>query len=154
MNLPDLMELLQGPVTPAPIPLIPATVGWVVLGLWLVAVVGLVAIAWVRRYRRNAYRRQALAMLKELAKRAEDNPAGVAEAISTIVKSAALQAYPRTRVAALTGSDWAVFLRDTSNRDPLVSAAAGQLARAAYQPNSEPLQLLEPALRWVKVHRA
>ena len=74
--------------------------------------------------------------------------------IAEIVKRAALGAYPRARVAGLHGRDWARFLCESSGDDRQVTEAAESLASAAYRPDADGRALLQPARRWVRVHRA
>lgn len=138
-------------VVPPPVPWWPPAPGWWIVGAGLLATLAILALVSVRRYRRNAYRRAALA---ELAAIPAVDAAG-AVAISAILKRAALVAYPRAEVAALTGDKWLAFLdRSAATRDFTDGPAAG-LARAAY--GGAPGQggdALAAARRWVKHHRA
>ena len=154
LNLPQLIELMHELVVPEPVSWIPATTGWLVIGGWLLAVAGIALREFILHRRRNRYRRDAAAMLRELAARTEADPEGVTQGICTVLKRTALQAYPRETVASLSGPDWAQFLCETSNDDPVVVAAATQLATAAYRRDPDPGELLAPAQRWIRVHRA
>jgi hypothetical protein len=104
-NLPDLMAALNDIADPAPISMMPQTAGWAVLaligGCWLIWGV----FRGLRHRRATAYRRAALRELKWVG----DDP----QAISEILKRAALVAYPREQVAALAGSEWLNFLETT-----------------------------------------
>lgn len=154
LNLPQLLDLMHENVMPEPVSWLPGTDGWwVVLG-WLLAVALLVALAVRRRWRRNRYRREALASLDAIASRSDLAPQESARAVAEIVKRAALAAFPRKDVAALHGDAWAQFLGDSSGNDRRVREAAGRLAAAAYRPDANGVPLIEPARRWVRRHRA
>lgn len=154
LNLAELLDLMHGLVLPAPVPWMPATEGWwVVLG-WLAAIVLLTSRHLVLRYRRNRYRRVALAELLSIEAQSSDGPEWTAQAVAVLLKRTALSAYPRRQVARLSGPDWARFLCDSTNGDKLVARWADQLAVAAYRPGVDAMPLFGPARRWIKVHRA
>ena len=141
-------------VVPEPVPWIPQTPGWWVLLGWVLAVVALCTLAFIRRRQRNRYRREALALLDNVESDTEVPPAESARRVAEIVKRTALVAYPRSRVAKWYGEDWARFLRETTGNDKRISEAAGSLATAAYRPDADGRALVPPARRWVRVHRA
>ena len=154
LNLPQLLELMHEIVVPEPVPWIPQTPGWWVLLGWTIAVVALCTLAFVRKRRRNRYRREALALLDTVELDTEVSPAESARRVAEIVKRTALVAYPRTRVANLYGEAWAEFLRDSAGNDKRISEAADSLATAAYRPDADGRALVPSARRWVRVHRA
>jgi Domain of unknown function (DUF4381) len=141
----DLLNELVEPPEPPPVAMTPQTWGWAVLATLLA-----VALAWLawqawRRWRANAYRRAALV---ELAA-AGDDPAKVAE----ILRRTALAAWPRERVASLTGRDWLVFL-DATGGIGFVDGPGAALAEAPYRGGEAPAPGLgEVAARWVRRHR-
>jgi hypothetical protein len=151
-NLPDLLELLEPVVYPDPVSLMPATVGWPVLLIWLLGMLVVGLVHWRRRWLANAYRRVARAEIAQLRVSAGDAQQ-VAAGIAGIVKRAALVAYPRSEVAHLAGSDWQRFLENSCQRDPQIVAAAALLAKAAYLPDPDPDAIAAPALRWIDKHR-
>jgi hypothetical protein len=154
LNLPELLDRMHGLAMPEPVPWLPQTPGWwIVLG-WLVAVLLLVAWQVARRRRRNRYRRDALAELRAIETDSRTDPAVAAQRIAGVLKRTALVAYPREQVAALYGSDWARFLRESSDDDPQVAGDADLLATAAYRPDTDPKALAGPARRWIRRHRA
>ncbi len=154
LNLPQLLDLMHGIVVPDPVPWTPQTSGWWVLLGWLVAVVALSALKYVQYRRRNRYRREALDVLDDIDKHAADDPVGSAAAIAALVKRTALAVWPRERVASLHGDEWAAFLVESAGNDSRVAGAAPKIARAAYDPRSSGSELVKPARRWIKVHRA
>lgn len=137
-------------VVPPPSPWWPPAPGW-----WILAAAFLVAIAilgWMaaRRYRANAYRREALAALADISPVATS-----AAEVSAILKRTALVAYPRTQVASLTGERWLAFLDRTGRTDAFSRGPAAQLAQAAFgAPLRDGAAALAASRRWVKQHRA
>ena len=126
LNLPQLMDLMHGLVMPEAVPWLPQTPGWwVVLG-WLVVVLMLVAWQVVIRRRRNRYRREALQSLAKI--RATDS-AERAQDLPELLKRAALTAWPRSEVAALTGEHWHRFLDRSAGMDRF-GAGAGRATTA------------------------
>ena len=154
LNLPQLLELMHEIVIPDPVPWTPQTPGWWVLLGWSVAVAILIGIAIVRRRRRNRYRREALALLDVIDAEQHLAPTESARRIAEIVKRTALVAYPRQRVARLYGERWAAFLRESAGNDKRVAEAAEAMANAAYRPDADGRSIMQPAKRWVRVHRA
>ena len=98
------MDEFRDIVVPAPVSAAPQTWAWYPLfGALLVATVLLVR--WFVRHRRaTRYRRLALAELEEIRTRQAWGE------LPALVKRVALQAWPRERVAALTGTEWIEFL--------------------------------------------
>lgn len=111
---------------PSPVPLTPATPAWAVLGGLLLALALWLAWRGWRHWRREAYRREARRELSALAS------GGDLDALPALVKRTALAAFPRAAVAALSGDDWAAFLRRTAPRARLSEAQSLALARLSY----------------------
>ncbi len=153
LNLPQLLELMHDRVIPAPIPWLPQTGGWWILAAWFGAVILILAVHAYRKWDANAYRREALQALKDLAAHAQEDPATTATQIAVLVKRTALAAYPRQQVAKLYGDQWADFLRAAARDDPVIDQAADELARAAYRTDVDGSALVAPARRWIRIHR-
>ena len=146
MNPEDLIQQLAPLRTPDPIGFWPlAPVWWVVVGLLVIAL-GLLCFQWLKRYQRNAYRREALKWLSELQEANSD-----VHALSGALKATALNAYEATSVASLSDESWPNFLRDSCSK--LSSDALDVLSRA-HAPNPESLSALDwrDAALWVKHH--
>lgn len=152
LNLPQLLELLHPPVVPELVSWLPQTVGWQILGLWALVTSILLVVYSVKAWRRNRYRRDALAVLDEIASRRHE--ASAPGEIALLIKRTALAVFPRERVANLYGEEWAQFLCESSGGDPRVVNSAHQLATAAYRDGVSGADLVKPAKRWIKVHRA
>lgn len=150
LNLPQLLDLMHGIVEPSAVSWLPQTEGWWVLVGWLLFVCVLGAVKWLARRRRNRYRRASLRSLAGI----EVEAPGAAAEIAAILKRTALAAFPRNEVASLTGPDWAEFLSRTAAGDTRVTDSAPAIARAAYHGDIRAAEIIEPAKRWVKLHRA
>ena len=108
LALVELIDLLEEVPEPLAIPMTPQTPGWIALAA-VILVIGLVLVRWgVNRHRANAYRRAALHELEE----ARDDPSTVA----AILRRTAIAAYPREKVASLSGAQWLAFLDRTASR--------------------------------------
>jgi hypothetical protein len=154
LNLPQLLELMHELVMPEPVSRMPEGSGWWVLLAWLAMVVTISVRALIDRRRRNRYRREAMARLEQIAASAGDDPSAAAAQIAVLLKQAALAAYPRADVASLYGEDWARFLNESASNDPLVEEASMRLATASYRPDADGRELVSPARRWIRIHRA
>lgn len=149
-NQADLAHLADIAVPP-PVPWWPPAPGWWILSAALFLAVAILAWMAGRRYRRNAYRRVALAELAAIGRIAD--PASV-PAVSAILKRAALVAYPRSAVASLTGSAWLVFLDRTGSTSDFTHGSAGVLAQAAFGARpGDNVAMLAASRRWIQRHR-
>ena len=154
LNLPQLLELMHELVMPEPISRMPEGPGWWIFTGWLVLVAAISVRALIERRHRNRYRREAMAALDRIEADAAGNPAAAAARVAVLLKQTALAAYPRADVAALYGEDWARFLNESASNDPVVQEASMQLASASYHPDADGRDLISPARRWIRVHRA
>jgi hypothetical protein len=123
---PGSLENLHDLVMPAPVPWWPPAPGWVIVSTALLMVLGWWLIRAIRHWQSNSYRREALVQLRKIDDLGVDLP--------TLVKRVALSAYPRERVASLTGEQWLTFLDQTGHTDAFTTGAGRWLARLAYEP--------------------
>jgi hypothetical protein len=139
-------------VVPPPVAWWPPALGWWILAATLLAALGILAGAAVRRHRRNAYRRAALAELGALGPVSD---AAGAAAVSAILKRTALVAYPRADVASLTGSGWLAFLDRTAAGNDFTRGSASGIAKAPFgAPLCDSAAIAAAARRWLNRHRA
>ena len=145
MNAP--LDKLHDFYQPAPPAWTPQTVGWYVV----FAIAGL-PILWmivhnVRRWLRNRYRRKAL---RELALLQPDQ-------FSTLLKRTALTAWPREKVASLSGEAWLEFLNKTAGADTFRHAPGNQIEeialRQAALSGDDERALRGIASEWIRRHR-
>jgi Ca-activated chloride channel family protein len=142
-----VLEGLNDIVTPESIPLVPQTIGWLVL--LIVVIVATLAIVVVvrRRYRRNAYRREALEIVN-------DTP--LAE-LPALVKRVALVHAPRSDIAALTGDEWLQYLDRSYGGNGFTEGPGRILATLSFDPSAAAQVASTEELRalistWVRKH--
>jgi outer membrane lipoprotein SlyB len=141
----DLSNLRDLALPPA-VSLWPPAPGW-----WIIAAAGLAAAAILSaaalaRYRRNAYRREALRQLDTVA----------FGAISAVLKRTALAAWPREQVAALTGAAWLAFLDRTGRTTAFTEGAGRHIETLAFggAVDGQAADAARAAARaWVRAHR-
>ncbi|GAB4514017.1 MAG: DUF4381 domain-containing protein [Roseibium sp.] len=125
LNLAELLDLLEPVPEPPQVSMMPQTQGWIWLGAVLLVVLVLAARYFLKRWRGNAYRRQAL---RELRAGAGDVPS-----LAALVRRTALAAYPRSEIAGLHGRDWLTFLDRAYGGDEFSTGAGRLLASAPYR---------------------
>lgn len=140
------LQNLHDIVAPPPVPWLPPAPGWYALGLTALLFLVWGAVILSRRWRRNAYRRQALAELTGLTTGpAADTAAGLLlPRLAELLKRTALAAYGRAQAASLSGQPWLDFLDSRYGR-PLFAGENGRLLLlGAYAPEAQ-LASLSPA---------
>ena len=125
----------------------PQTIGWyVVFVLFGIAVVWL-AIHYLRRWLSDRYRREAL---RELA-------LSPPEQFSTLLKRTALAAWPRERVASLSGEAWLGFLDETAGSDRFMRTPGSRIEEIALRQvalsGDDERELRAIAAEWIRRHR-
>lgn len=155
---PASLDNLRDIVLPPAVPWLPPAVGWRLLAVAVAASALVFLFRAIDRWRRNAYRREALRALDavEARVRAGESPAIAAAEISALLKRAALAAFPRDAVAELTGDRWADFLDRTGRAKDFSSGFAKDLwplACGASLPSSDMSSVVDAARRWLRRHR-
>ena len=122
------LQNLHDIVVPAPVSWLPPAPGWYALGLTLLLLVLWGAFVWYRRWKRNAYRREALAELERIENAFAGDGAAhlLLPRLPELLKRTAIAAYGRGKVASLCGEPWLDFL-DYSSGKPLFSGENGRL---------------------------
>lgn len=143
MSDPSDLSNLRDIVVPPELALWPPAPGWWILLAGGLAMAAMFAGMVVARHRRNAYRRAALVAL-------DGADAGD---ISTILKRAALAAWPRAEVASLTGADWLAFLDRTTGSTVFTQGAGRDLEALAFGGTGDKQAVLVAARNWVRRHR-
>jgi hypothetical protein len=132
------------------------TPGAMLLLLLLMITMALVCWRRYQRWQRNAYRREALALLDATADGGER-----LRLLPKLLKAVALRSYPRQSVAALTGNDWLAFL-DASTSEPgkvFQTDVGRQLLGLSYHAElavtAEQAKVLECRVReWITGHKS
>lgn len=143
---PASLANLRDIALPPPVAWWPPTFGWWVLGGGVLAILLLLLAEVVRRYRANAYRREARRALRSAP----------ASDMASILKRVSLAAYPRREVAGLSGAAWAAFLARTGGFPADASNALERASVDASRPLNvaEARAVLDAADRWIRVHRS
>lgn len=140
----------------------PDMIGWWPLapGWWILLIVAIITLTsltyWlIRRYRRNAYRRQALLQLDQLHRdlQAGGNSSEFATRVNALLKRVALTAYPGDEIASRHSESWQSFLNQQLQADMQFH---DDFATAAYRktcPELDTSQLQQAARQWIKQHR-
>lgn len=150
------LQNLNDIIVPAAVPWWPPAPGWYVLAGILAMVLAAVCVRWLRARRRDLYRRLAL---RELAGIRRDASGQALQALPQLLKRTALAAWPRDRVAALSGAEWHRFLDQSAGMNRFQSGDGEILDRLAYPSRAaeapapgESTRLLEAAERWLRNH--
>jgi Domain of unknown function (DUF4381) len=138
---------------PTPVSLWPQT--WPLRVAVGVVAVGLAVGAWrlARWWYRNRYRRAALAELDRIV--GGSDVADVPLALASLVRRTVLAAFPRDKVATLTGVAWLEFLDRTADTQVFSEGAGRALEDMAYRQTPTDVRPLIGAVRhWIKAHHA
>jgi hypothetical protein len=157
-NVPSI-EQLKELALPAPVSYAPQTWGWWLL-LGMLVMMSLIVVARrYRQWRRDRYRREALARLAQLQQRSGDLNA--LRELPELLKRVALSMPAKLpQATALGGKDWQDFLQ-AHTEQPLPNDFSRQLALLAYAPD-ETLRalphehrqhLFETCKHWMEHHR-
>ncbi|MBE9539972.1 MAG: DUF4381 domain-containing protein [Proteobacteria bacterium] len=140
-------------VPPEGISWLPQTAGW----LWLGGAVLGLALYYLWRglahWYRNRYRREAVARLQTLA--INSDAGEVVADINRVLKITALVAFPRERVARLSGESWVSFLNQQCEQPPFNHELTELLASSTYRRqaiDTQRHQLIQASMMWVQQH--
>jgi Domain of unknown function (DUF4381) len=111
---------------PAPPRWVPQTIGWYVLFTIIALLLLWLLFHAVRQWFANRYRRDAL---RELATATPDQ-------FSVLLKRTALAAWPREKVASLSGDDWLSFLNAAMKTDAFITTPGNRIEQLALRQDS------------------
>ncbi len=145
---------------PAPVPWTPSAPGWILLwGILLLAGVWMLTRLF-SRWKQNAYRRQALRLLEKVKQRSFPGDKTALCALPRLLKNTALKAYPRSRVASLSGEEWIAFLESRCPDPGFRSHAGRHLTAISYEDpetwsftQEQAAQVFSLVNRWIRTHR-
>lgn len=149
---PGSLDRLHDLVAPPPVPWWPPASAWFALGAIVFVLLALLVWRGVAWWLQNRYRRAGLAELAEL-ETAAGGPQTL-PALAALVKRVALAAFPRERVASLSGREWLAFL-DTSAGTSAFSQELGRTLESGYEPGAGGAspELFAAVRYWIKHHR-
>ena len=130
--------------------------GWYFLGGLMILVLAISSYFGIRKYKRNAYRRNAVSQVHKLA---ESNDALDGSAhlngLLALLKVVALNYYDREIVASKTGKDWLSFL-DSTGKDTSFSSYERVISDSVLRdmaPDEKTLSAFsELTKKWIKTH--
>ncbi|SCY44237.1 DUF4381 domain-containing protein [Desulfoluna spongiiphila] len=161
MTDPTSLENLHDIIPMAPQPLWPPAPGWYVVA-WVTAAAAVwLCVTATLRWRKNRYRREALAEL-DLITRGDNTAWENLTLLPALVKRTALAAYGRKAVASLTSDNWLAFLDRSLPTSDFTEGAGRLLVDIPYQPNeslasrdpAEAKALVRLVETWIKKHNA
>jgi hypothetical protein len=132
------------------------TPGWYLVFGLLVLIALFIAILQYWKYRKNAYRREAVEQIKDFIQQKNEN---VVFELNELLKRMTIALYGRKKVASLYGLEWFNFLVSTTNKQSLVSTDSfNEFTKALYNTSYEltetqRTELTEYVILWVENHR-
>ena len=132
------------------------TPGWYVLLTVAVIILLFIVIIGIRKYLKNAYRREALRLLEAIENRfqKEQDVACLNDAM-ILLKQVSLQTYSRSEVADLHGEKWLNFL-DSKSKQATFSTFKQTIFSALYKSeitdNSQVLGIFKQSQNWIENH--
>ncbi len=164
MQSPDPANLqnLNDIILPAPVSWWPLAIGW-----YFAAALLLVAVVWfvhrsLQKWEENRYRRGALEELRTLTEEVLST-SGCDDSLvqlPILLKRTALAAYPRHRIAALSGKEWHTFLNSKTRTPLFTDAVARTLDIVSYATTNlstvdahAVTTLLNASQHWIKHHQ-
>lgn len=150
---PDPLANLADIQLPDPVASWPPAPGWWLLAVLVIALlVGL--IYWLaRRYRRQAWRREAQAKLAHLeAKKTDLNPISLTSELSGLLKQVAITRFGRHHTASLNGEAWLRFLDTKGKTDAFTQGPGRALGDDIYRPDAviDVDGLFELSRKWIE----
>jgi hypothetical protein len=152
-NVPDPLQELRDVHMPDPISWWPPAIGWWLIVVGLVVVVGLVL--WARAHRqRTRPRRVALAQLKHVKQQyaVHSNDQWAITEVSHLLRRYALAVFSRSAVAGLSGPSWLEFLDKTGGTNQFSAGPGQSLCSGPYQAQraASVVDLLPLVERWIQ----
>lgn len=146
---------------PPPVSMMPATWGWAALAGLIALTLVFALWRWLRYRARNRYRREALAKLAtlEFSLGQPDQRQNALAAIPELIKRTALAVWPRETVAALSGKEWAEFLKAHAGKARIEEEAYRFFAETEYRLPAVALvddaaarRTISAARQWIEGH--
>jgi len=141
---------------PEPISLWPQAPGWKYLALVLCVIVVYCTYWFAQRWWKNRYRRAALSRLSEVELKGNDS--GSLNRLAFLIKATALQIYPRTEIASLSGPVWFAYLNKNSGEHGFDARCIELLGSTQYRKSASELarsefeHLIQTTKLWLRHH--
>ena len=132
------------------------TPGWYILSAFLITIILFVFIKWLKNYKKNAYRREALKNLAVIENRfSEQQDSLCLNDVMVLLKLVAIKTFGRQFVANLYGNDWLQFLESKAQQSPFMihkSTILNEIYGSGTPDNVETKQIIELSRKWIKTH--
>ena len=132
------------------------TPGWYILAAFLIAIILFIFIKWLKNYKKNAYRREALKNLQVIENRFSEQQDGLCiNDVMVLLKLVAIQAFGRQLVASLHGNDWLQFLESKGKQTPFMLheiTILNNIYGTASNNIDETEAIMELSRKWIKTH--
>lgn len=139
----DTQQLELQPIhLPADVSAWPPAPGWWIVFAMILALLAAAFLGY-RRYRRLAFRREALTLLAELEKQQDQAPLQLIDAVSALLKRVAITVHGREKVAGRTGDSWLQFLDASGRTNGFTQGPGRVLGASRFRPD---ITLDAPAL--------
>ncbi len=142
---------------PDPVSIWPLALGWWLLLAVLIAI-AIALLLWRARRKRNAYRRQALAELRQCYEQLarHQSTSLYLQQLNALLKRVALSRYPRQFNPSIKGATWLQWLDSSCPKLPnkFTQLGADLLVAGLYQknPQGDIAALHQLALAWIRQH--
>ena len=149
-----LLEKIAETKAPEAISWLPQTLGWKIVFTLLFFYLCYQAFQQYKRYKNNAYRREALQWLKLY----QSDDEWFYRQLPSLLRKTAICAYDRKTVASLTGAAWEQWLDKQCSSTDFSSHCSNQLHLLAFEADfkltTQDKQLLvTQVMVWIKKHR-
>ena len=132
------------------------TPGWYLVAGLLLLVAVLLFVKWLKRYRKNAYRREALRNLRIIEDKSyKQKDVLCLNDVLVLLKLVAIEAFGRQQVAQLYGNDWLEFLESKGKNTPFThykQPIVNTLYDTIEVDVKEKKALIELSKQWIKTH--
>lgn len=141
---------------PDPISFTFDTLGWKIVGVLCLILIIYGAYKWYLHYQKNAYKRNAIAVLNALNNNiGSKNNVAIVEKISVELKKVAIISFGRNQVAPLSGTSWLSFLQEKGKHTPFLQFD-DEVHNVIYnrkEIDSKKLtEMLQISIKWIKTH--
>jgi hypothetical protein len=144
-------------IEPASVPFTWSAPGWYVVGALLVLVVAVGLLIIYHQYRKNKYRRTALARLSWLERDLNSHPERLVYEATMLLKRMVMARYGRNQ-AAIRETDWITFLNQACKTTLFAESDAQWITHALYAQDpaiapDDVAQFMVKTRIWIKRHR-
>lgn len=130
--------------------------GWYVLGVAVLFVLLLFGWLMIRHYRRNRYRRDALAYVALHEANLTENPAGATYEMNMVMKRLAISLYGRSASASLRSGQWIALLNESIGKELFDTGDSALVSEALYNGQvsvDSARKFSAKARTWISDHR-